>query len=210
MKRNEITWKSNSEVRRYARTRYRGIDQRLLSLRELAIVKKLLSGIRKEDLTILDVPCGYGRFVPLLSKLCLALVCGDLNIHALSYAKATHKWIRCWVNCDVLNLPFKETSFDVVFDFRLLQHFDSLESVIAVLKEFQRVSKKFILFSIYTESWLHGLVRKFRKRTHRIKMFNKATLRSRLKKAGFKIKAEVGVLPGVHAHTIYLVEKRNE
>jgi hypothetical protein len=50
------------DVEEYKRTRYKGIDQKVVNKRERKILEKIFESIEEKSISILDVPCGYGRF----------------------------------------------------------------------------------------------------------------------------------------------------
>ena len=108
---------------------YRGmaaINQRLLN--------KYLP--RKSNVRILDAGCGPGSAMIYLSK--FGKVTGvDISEHALKYAKKRGSVKKG----DILNLPFKNASFDIVVCLDVLYHIWVVDKKKAI-SEFHRVLKK--------------------------------------------------------------------
>ena len=196
-------WKNLQEVERYARKRYRSWDQRWLNQREKKLVRKLF---QKHNIsgTILDVPVGYGRFQHLLG-LFGTLLAADLGFLPLLYAKEHVGLARGSVNCGAENLPFSDNSVDVIFCFRLMQHLHKRGERIAVLREFGRVSRKWVIVSVYLSSFLHQLHRTIVRQPSRITMLSRAKFEGELEEVNLTLLEKVSVMPGLHAHRICLL-----
>lgn len=96
----------------------------------------------EEEDKILDMGCGDGFYLYLLSKLNLKfeLTGVDINERALESAKVHLKGKRIrLIQADILNLPFPEASFDKIIASEVLEHVG--DDVLA-LKELHRVLKK--------------------------------------------------------------------
>ena len=198
-------YKELAEVERYANRRYRTWDQRWISNREQAIVKRLFLGNSLGG-KILDVPCGYGRFYQLLSNYG-SVYAADLNHYAVVYYNKNICSDPEAVEAPADDLPFADTSFDGIFCFRLLQHMHKKNERIAILREFSRISRQWIIASFYLSSWLHRAHRKIIKMPSRITMISKNDLIEEARDAGLQLKALHSVLPGLHAHRIGLFIK---
>lgn len=191
------------QVQRYAKGRYRSWDQRWLDRRE----QNLVDGIFREHHlsgTILDIPAGYGRFQRLLTSFG-PVVAADLGFFPLLYEKKNLGIAPGSVNCAAENLPFSDSSVDLVFCFRLMQHLHEEGERIAVLKEFRRISRRWIVVSAYLSSTLHKLHRAILPQPSRITMLSRPKFESELSEAGLIILKMVSVMPGLHAHRIYLL-----
>lgn len=111
------------------------------------------------------------------------------------------------VVANVLNLPFGSERFYTVFNFRLLQHFSSEKKRLRTLNELYRVSKKWVIVSVYIKSSVHALIKKASTHKGMITMIDFVLWEREIKSAGFKIVAFRRVLPLMHAQTIFLLEK---
>ncbi|MEE9167842.1 MAG: methyltransferase domain-containing protein [Candidatus Neomarinimicrobiota bacterium] len=196
-------WKSLQDVDRYARNRYRSWDQQWLDQREQKLVKRIF---REHDLsgTILDIPSGYGRFHRLLEAFGTPLS-ADLGSKPLHYMTETLGMSGESVNCAAEKLPFSDKSVDVIFCFRLMQHIHTGEERKAVLKEFGRVSCRWIVISVYLSNPLHRLLRAVSSPSARITMLSRSGFESDLQKADLTILKKVSVAPGLHAQRVYLL-----
>jgi ubiquinone/menaquinone biosynthesis C-methylase UbiE len=123
--------------------------ERFLNLADLApSVEPLLaseSGARLAT-TILDLPCGTGRFTDLLDSHCAQLLQGDLAGAMLAQRQNQRSWA---LQGSLHQLPLADDSVDLAFCFRVLHHFPERELRIQVLRELARVSRKWVLTSYY-------------------------------------------------------------
>lgn len=108
--------------------------------------------------TLLDVGCGTGELVGNLRALGIDARGLELSQDALDLAKKEVKPFL--VLGDVIKLPFKSNSMDMVISIDVLEHLERSKLQKAV-NETVRVSKKLILHKIFTQenvllNWLHG------------------------------------------------------
>jgi len=93
------------------------------------------------NLRVLELGCGTGTFTLPLAKEHFSITGIDLVKELLKMARKfflEEKFSIPLIACDAENLPFKESSFDIVFCSYFLHHFPSIEEV---LKEINRVLK---------------------------------------------------------------------
>jgi SAM-dependent methyltransferase len=96
--------------------------------------------------TLLDLPCGAGRFTDLLRPRCSRLIQGDLAGAMLAQRQNPQLWA---LQGSLNQLPFADDCVDLAFCFRVLHHFAGSELRVQVLSELARVSQKWILTSYY-------------------------------------------------------------
>ena len=203
------TWKSVKSVAFYAKSRYRNIDQKYVSWRETAIINRFLKSIdTMTDRSILDVPTGYGRFTQTFLENDLDITSADLNLYALMYQRQRYLETSNIAVSDVFNLPFRDEQFNIVFNFRLLQHFQSRSARLQIVDELRRVSSRWLIMSVYVRSKMHTVVRQISSRPKRIWMADLKLLKNDINKAGFRIAAIKSIIPYLHAQRILLLEKR--
>jgi 2-polyprenyl-3-methyl-5-hydroxy-6-metoxy-1,4-benzoquinol methylase len=196
-------WENLEQVERYACKRYRHWDQRWISNREASIVSRIFQRYRLRG-PILDVPVGYGRFQELLSAHG-PVQSLDFNYYAVLYQQQRLGISRASVNGLAENLPYKDNSFEIVFSMRLFQHVHERDQRVAILKEFKRVSRRWMIVSLYLQTPLHTLHRRISHPPSRITMLTKTQLLEELDAAGVRLEKMVAVVPGVHAHRICLL-----
>lgn len=198
-------YKTLAGVERYATRRYRSLDQRWISEREMRIARQLLLSADGGG-DILDVPMGYGRFYNLLSE--FGPVFGaDINHFCVEYYNQRVCADPPAIEADAADLPFKDGRFTGSFCFRLLQHIHNRQERVDILRELARVSSKWVIASFYLESGMHLLHRKIFKQPSRITMISRANFNDEIATAGLKLHTLKAVVPGFHAHRIGLLLK---
>ncbi|MBS3818978.1 class I SAM-dependent methyltransferase [bacterium] len=202
------------EVREYERKRYRGWDQKLVDKREQRILEKILHQTGLDWGKVLDVPCGYGRFSSLFERRGFSLLQCDLSFPMVKRARdQRRKGACCWgVVADIKNpLPFQSSSVALVLSMRFFHHVHHRREREHILREFFRVSGKWVVISFYRRNFLHFLQRKFRKKIKesptRISMIPEKSFNQELQKEGFRLKRIYPLFKGLHAQHIALLEK---
>lgn len=196
-------WKDLEHVQRYATHRYASWDQRWVDRKEQSAVKQVLREYGLSGL-ILDVPAGYGRFLSVLSEVGDVLAV-DLGFFPLLYQKERAGLAAECVNARAQQLPFKDNSVDVVFCFRLFQHLHHAAERVATLREFKRVSRKWVVLSMYGATGVHGLFRRLVSQPSRITMVAEDQFEEELTEAGMKVVKKKTVIPYLHAQRLYLL-----
>ncbi|OGK22035.1 hypothetical protein A3C23_03045 [Candidatus Roizmanbacteria bacterium RIFCSPHIGHO2_02_FULL_37_13b] len=107
---------------------------------------------------VLDVGCGTGKLVGTLRRLGIKAYGIDISNYALEKVKPElQPFIK---NGDIIKIPFKSESFELVVSFDVLEHLER-SNLQRAIKESARVSKKWILHKVYTKenkwiTFLHG------------------------------------------------------
>ena len=101
--------------------------------------------------SLLDAGCGEGLSIQKLNRNAqIPLVFGiDLSFLAIQLAKKINTQ-SAFIQSSVLNLPFKNESFNVVICLEVLEHLEKPEQS---LREILRVSDRFILLSVPNEPY---------------------------------------------------------
>ena len=202
------------DVENYRTTRYKGIDQQIVNKRETKILEKILVSLSDRSVSILDVPCGYGRFSELLLRNSLNLTSADISLPMVMAARkyslpssSNHHFLVG----DIRNLPLKDNTFDYVITIRLLQHMLNASIRRQVLRELHRVAKKMVILSFYRYNFLHSIERWIRCQIKnvdkRISMLSLNDFSKELNSTGFVVLRLFPVLKYFHAHTIALLQK---
>jgi ubiquinone/menaquinone biosynthesis C-methylase UbiE len=196
------TWENLEQVERYARKRYRHWDQRWINRREERLVQSLITHYQITG-PVLDVPVGYGRFQSLLSRIGPVQAL-DFNYFAVLYQQIKLGLADGSVNGLAENMPYRDRSFETVFSIRLLQHIHEHEQRVAILREFRRVSRHWVVVSLYLQTPLHRVHRWLFRQPSRITMLKRRELMEEAALAGLGLVNMVSVVPGLHAHRICL------
>ncbi len=201
----------------YARTRYTKADQRFVHRREQNILQGFLSRCAGSGQMILDVPCGYGRFSEALLDFSPRVLGSDLSLSMVQtmLARSSASRSRLWgvVGNAVSGLPFRSASVSGIVSVRLFQHLHTGGEREAVLREFSRIARDFVVLSYYRWNALHAvhrrLRRKFKSHQTTICMISRSEFLDIIRKSGLEVEQERAVLKGLHAHHFVLVRVKN-
>lgn len=195
-------WTQLDQVEHYASTRYRHWDQRWISNREQKLVRRWMEKYNMGG-EILDAPVGYGRFQPILGEYGHVYAL-DFNYYAALYQTKRRGLPPRVVTAVAEQIPFKDDAFDLVFSFRLLQHMHDPNERRAIFSEYARVSRKWVIVSLYLETAAHTFHRKIFKQPSHITMMTKDQLVDEVAGTKLRLVDKVAVLPGLHAHNLCL------
>ena len=117
--------------------------------RELSLVEAIARSLPPRS-TVLDLPCGTGRFHPILANHGVQIVSADISPDMIDQARArltTASNASPLVMCDAEFLPFKDRSFDYVLCMRF---FNLIPPAVAatMLREIRRVSRRGLLIEV--------------------------------------------------------------
>ncbi len=98
--------------------------------------------------TILDIPCGTGRFTGDLVQAGYTVIGGDISIPMMKQAKAkpaaADPKVLGFVQADAENLPLADDSVDCVMSIRFMHHVDSATRR-RMLRDMGRVSRRWLI-----------------------------------------------------------------
>jgi SAM-dependent methyltransferase len=200
------------EAKEYERTRYRGIDQRLVHRREMNILEMLLERIVPESGIVLDIPCGYGRFSSLFRKRGLDLVSSDYSFSMVKRAMESRRETRPLKDWGVVadakkGLPFGEGVFPILLCMRLWQHVHDGAERKAILDFFYQVTSGWVILSYYEVNALHRLQRRFKRGLKRLEMLSREEFTDEIQDSGFECTKVVPLISGIHAQHVALLKK---
>jgi ubiquinone/menaquinone biosynthesis C-methylase UbiE len=138
--------------------------------RELALVEEIVrsfpSGAR-----VLDLPCGTGRFHPLLAKYGCEVVGGDISLDMIRQARLApgRTAESSLVSCDAEQLPFRDRSIDYVLCMRFFNLIPP-STAMAVMREAARISRRGVIIQVrfQGENPLRRLVPDFKRSAGRV------------------------------------------
>jgi ubiquinone/menaquinone biosynthesis C-methylase UbiE len=140
-------YQSSEVARDYDAHRFRTPRRQRRNARKWIAIRKALAladGIR----TIVDLPCGTGRFTGDLARAGYEVVGSDISIEMMQQASAVpgaqHANIKGYVRADAEAMPFATKSVDCLMSIRFLFHVDP-QIRRRMLREFGRVSRRWIV-----------------------------------------------------------------
>jgi len=150
----------------------------------------------------LDVPCGAGRFESTIAQHAVQLLAADAS-YAMLQQYNGHA-TRIQFSADAI--PFSNSSFDLVFCYRLLHHFAESETRIRTMRELARVSRRYVLVSYWDEAclqtWRHRLLKHKMKR-HAI---SRVLFEKEVAEAGLRAVAREPLRRGISEQVLVLLE----
>ena len=102
--------------------------------------------------TVLDIACGTGYGSHILSTKALNVIGADISPEAVNYALSNYQAENLYFSqCDALDLPFLDNSFDVVISFETIEHIKNYPKFIS---ECRRILKPHGIFICSTPNSL--------------------------------------------------------
>lgn len=171
--------------------------ERLNNRTEQALITRILDSIGHlgEDSLGLDLPSGYGRLAPLVSRYVGRLVEGDWSFHLLGEARdylsgADASPPLGFVRGTALQLPFADESFDLVLSARLCHHISSEAERLRYVEEVLRISRNYAVFTYFDsgslKNRLHSVRRRFNGKRAKWTLSN-AQVRDAAERMGFDV-----------------------
>lgn len=194
-----------------------GLARKLSNWRDQQIARKALK-IAGDPLSVLDVPCGTGRFWKVLTENPERIVYASDNSQkmidiGLQYReKHLLKKIHTF-KASAFSLPVSDAYVDNIFCIRLLHHIGQSEDRLKLLKEFHRVTKSTVIVSL----WVDGNVKAWKRKkleSNRTKrsyqnrfVIPQHIIEKEFQEAGFRIKNHLDFLPKYAMWRTYILEK---
>ena len=140
-------YRSDSVAEDYDFHRFSSPERQKRNVRKWAAIRKALAqttGVR----TLLDLPCGTGRFTGALAREGFEVVGSDISLEMLKKAASIpdgrQSAIRGYVQANAEALPLLGDSLDCVVCIRFMMHVDPATRV-RILREFNRVSRRWVI-----------------------------------------------------------------
>jgi ubiquinone/menaquinone biosynthesis C-methylase UbiE len=150
-------YRSDSVAEDYDFHRFSTPERQKRNVRKWAAIRKALAlttGVR----TILDLPCGTGRFTGALAREGYEVVGSDISFEMLKKAasledaqrpnpqpgEGAQRAICGYVQANAEHLPLRSDALDCVVCIRFMMHVDPATRV-RILREFHRVSRRWVI-----------------------------------------------------------------
>ena len=172
---------------------------------------------------VLDLPCGAGRFWPLLAEKPNRSIIGAdnsadmLRIACESQPADVVKRVRpLQTSAFAIDLP--DNAVDSIFCMRLLHHVGQSSDRMALLREFQRVTRDSVIVSLWVDgnfkAWKRRKLESQRHKENGQESYQNrfvlpvTTAETEFEEAGFRIQKRMDFLPMYAMWRVYVLRKR--
>jgi ubiquinone/menaquinone biosynthesis C-methylase UbiE len=140
---------------RYFEKHQAGLGRRLSNWREITLTRKALA-LAGQPKSVLDIPCGTGRFWELLAEEAGRVIYGaDLNLPMIETAlemRPAEVVARVEAfSASAFAIPRPDDFVESVLCMRLLHHIQDAEHRLQILKELARVCSQTVVVSLWTD-----------------------------------------------------------
>ncbi|PQP01404.1 SAM-dependent methyltransferase [Pseudomonas frederiksbergensis] len=194
-----------------------GLGRRLSHWRDEHLARKALA-LAGEPGLILDLPCGAGRFWPLLAEKHNRVIIGaDNSVSMLKTAMRTQsadvvKRVQP-LHTSAFDIALPDNAVDSIFCMRLLHHIGEAEQRLTILREFERVTRDSVIVSLWVDgnfkAWKRKRAEKRRgQQGYRTRfVLPAATIEKEFEQAGFRIQGQLDFLPLYAMWRVYVLRK---
>lgn len=167
-------YKSHTYAVYYAGKHERGLGRQLSTWRERRIVSAALRGLGPIT-SVLDIPSGTGRFLPVLAQFRMNVIASDLSGEMLlagrrHYERFAHEPFA--VVGSATEIPLADESVDAVLCSRLVHHFSAAKDRVSIMRELVRVCRVGAVVSFFDAASLKHR-RRLRRRMRKGKLGNR-------------------------------------
>ena len=167
--------------------------------------------------SVLDLPCGTGRFWELLfSRGIIELLAADYSRDMLDVARRTRPSIQLaktkLLQTSAFAIDLPDRSVDLVFCMRLMHHIGEAEDRRKILREFARVTRGYTLVSLWIDGNYQASRRRRLERTRdRTRFQNRyvtqpGQFEADAVSAGHEVIGHVDLLPGISMWRTYVLK----
>jgi len=167
--------------------------------------------------SVLDLPCGTGRFTGHLARSDLDVIGGDISLQMMREAarspQVEHPDIAGYVQADAEQLPFRDRSLDCVISIRFMFHVDPITRR-RILREMGRISRRWLVIDYrhrYAARWVSWRIRHVLGLLDEVpERVNRAGLQSEFRDAGLTIRQVIPVRRWLSDKWIVLAEATHD
>ncbi len=210
-------WQSKEVARTYEAERFQSLTGRFYHRLTCRALNRCLKRMRCTS-EIADIPCGTGRMLPVLSKCASSVIGVDISEAMMEQAKlrvAEQSHVR-FMRGDAGALPLGSNSIDVIVSVRFAMHLSQSERE-AILREFDRVTRAWIVIEYGYNSYWHAMRRFVRSLLLRIvgrrPSYPKSTSRQQIlnetRRAGLEVQGWYWTLWGLSESVFVAMTKRD-
>lgn len=198
-----------------------GLVRRLSDWRDEQLARRALRQADEPNL-VLDLPCGAGRFWSLLAENPNRMIlAADNSEHMLANAQASQSAeviarIKAF-QTSALQIDLGANAVDCIFCIRLLHHIAEAEHRLAILREFNRVTRDTVIVSLCVDGNFKAWKCKRLEAEHTRQgeasanqsrfVVQRQLIEAEFRQAGFRIIGQQGFLPGYAMWRVYTLRK---
>lgn len=194
-----------------------GFFRRLSTWRDLSIARQALALAGNPEV-VLDLPCGAGRFWPLLAerpdRRILAADSSEemLQVAAQMQPRELVERVERF-QCSAFDIKLDDGSVDSIFCMRLLHHIEESSHRVAMLKEFHRVTRDSVCISLWVDGNLKARrrskvqARRPQEDHHSRHVVKRRIVEAEFRQAGFRIEGFVDFLRFYSMWRVYVLRK---
>lgn len=195
-----------------------GLSRRLSNWRDQSVARKALK-LAGNPQSVLDLPCGTGRFWSLLAenpnrKIIACDYSQDMIDIGMRFREPAITQRITAFQSSAFELDLEDEAVDNVFCIRLIHHVGESADRLKLLKELHRVTRDSVIISL----WVDGNFKAWRRRKLEAKrsrrgyqnrfVIPRGTIEQEFEQAGFNIKSHIDFLPKYAMWRTYVLEKR--
>jgi SAM-dependent methyltransferase len=195
-----------------------GVSRKLSHWRDEQLARKALTLVGEPGL-VLDLPCGAGRFWPLLAEKPNRVIIGADNSESMlkiaTQAQPADVVKRVQpLHTSAFDIALPDNAVDSIFCMRLLHHIGEAEHRRVILREFERVTRDSVILSLWVDGNFKAWKRKrLERRRGQVGYQNRfvlpaATVEQEFEEAGFRIQERLDFLPLYAMWRVYVLRKR--
>lgn len=194
-----------------------GFWRRQSHARDVSLARKALKLAGNPD-SILDLPCGAGRFWPMLTTTGASrLLAADNSQAMLDIATRyqppaiSERFETFQTSAFAIELP--DASVDNIFCMRLIHHVGEANNRMTLLREFHRVCRQSVCISLWVDGNLQAHRRRKLEASRKRKQYqnrfitDRNIIESEFAAAGFRVTAALDFLPLLSIWRVYVLEK---
>jgi ubiquinone/menaquinone biosynthesis C-methylase UbiE len=203
-------YRNNEKALNYDRLRYDSLHGKLKDWTKKRAIGKALAMIGPIQ-SILDLPCGTGRFRSFLARRGYQVIGADISYQMMLISKRKQDRFpdyQGYSQCDAENISFKENSVDCVLSIRFMFHLPPHVRKNALL-EMRRITRRWVIVD-FRYSTLKTFARKIGTLLHLGREKTRLDLEEisrELAGLGFKVHKIIRVLPIFSEKVIFVCEK---
>ena len=208
----------HDHAQHYFKKHREGLSHQLTTWRELGIARRALA-LAGDPQVVLDLPCGAGRFWPLLAeKPQRRILAADNSEEMIRVAREMQppelvERVECF-QCSAFETGLDDNSVDNILCMRLLHHILDPSHRLQMLREFHRVTRETVCVSLWVDG-NHKAHRRMKLESRRSPgaprnrgVVRRRTIEPEFMQAGFDIKGYFDFLRFYSMWRVYVLQKR--